>query len=80
MLQLDFFLRTFLQVKKEPSRVPVSHKEFVHSINNQLTLLVARAEMLSMNADPQAAENCRLIKAAALTIGKLVNEFARHRA
>ena len=58
----------------------MSQKQFVHSINNQLTLLVARAEMLSMNADPQAAEECKLIKAAALKIGKLVNEFASHRA
>lgn len=56
----------------------MSQREFVHSINNQLALLVARAEILSMTAaDAQAAEDCKLIKAAALKIGKLVNEFAR---
>jgi hypothetical protein len=67
-------------VKKESSQVSVSHREFVHSINNQLTLLVARAEMLSMTADAQAAEECKLIKAAVLKIGTLVNEFASRRA
>jgi hypothetical protein len=65
-------------VEKEPNPVSVSHREFVHSINNQLALLVARAEILSMTAgDAQAAEDCKQIKAAALKIGKLVNEFAR---
>jgi hypothetical protein len=65
-------------VENDVNRVPESHKEFVHSINNQLALLVARAEILSMTAaDAQAAEDCKLIKAAALKIGKLVNEFAR---
>lgn len=64
-------------MEKETNRVPVSQREFVHSINNQLALLVARAEILSMTADAQAAEDCKLIKAAALKIGRLVNEFAR---
>lgn len=75
-----FSERILFTVEKEPNRVSVSHKEFVHSVNNQLALLVARAEILSMTADPQAAEDCKLIKAAALKIGKLVNEFAAHRA
>jgi hypothetical protein len=58
-------------VKKE-----MSSQELIHSINNQLTILIGRADLLSkaeLNAETQRA--CLELKAAAGNLNRLIREY-----
>jgi len=58
-------------VKKE-----MSSQELIHSINNQLTILIGRADLLSnseVNEETQRA--CLELKAAAGKLNRLIREY-----
>jgi hypothetical protein len=51
----------------------MSSEEVLHCINNQLTVLIYRAELLGATAEhPAHLENCREIQAATRKISSLV--------
>ena len=55
----------------------MSSDEVLHSINNQLTVLMYRAELLGKGKEhPADVENCREIQAAAKKIGTLVRQLS----
>jgi signal transduction histidine kinase len=54
----------------------MSSKELIHSINNQLTVVMGRAELLSrapLNEESQRA--CVEIRAAAGNLNRLIREY-----
>lgn len=54
----------------------MSSQELIHSINNQLTILIGRADLLSkaeLNAETQRA--CLELKAAAGKLNRLIQEY-----
>jgi hypothetical protein len=51
----------------------VSSRELIHSINNQLAVMIVRAEMLAKeNGSEQGMECCQAIKRAASNIHELL--------
>lgn len=59
--------------------VLMSSRELIHSINNELTIVLGRAEMLScapVNEETQRA--CHEIKMAAGKLNQLLREYMRH--
>jgi signal transduction histidine kinase len=57
----------------------MSSKELIHSINNQLTVVMGRAELLSrapLNEETQRA--CTEIKAAAGNLHRLISEYVHN--
>jgi hypothetical protein len=59
-----------------PVRKEMSSQELIHSINNQLTILIGRADLLSkaeLNAETQRA--CLELKAAAGNLSRLIREY-----
>jgi len=56
----------------------MSSRELIHSINNELTIVLGRAEMLScapVNEETQRA--CKEIKTAAGKLNRLLREYMR---
>lgn len=54
----------------------MSSKDLLHSINNQLTLVMAHAEMLArQESSEQTLERCREIKQAASNINRLLQSY-----
>lgn len=54
----------------------MSSRELIHSINNQLTILIGRADLLSqaeVSAETQRA--CLELKAAAGKLNRLIREY-----
>lgn len=54
----------------------MSSQELIHSINNQLTILIGRADLLSkaeVNAEAQRA--CLELKTAAGNLNRLIREY-----
>jgi two-component sensor histidine kinase len=54
----------------------LSPKELFHSVNNQLAVVMAQAEMLAKEGNTeQTLERCREIKRAAANINRLLQAF-----
>jgi hypothetical protein len=55
----------------------MSSEDLIHSINNQLAVVVGKAELLRQAVSNSASqETCLEIKAAAIKINKLMYEYA----
>ncbi len=55
----------------------MSSDEVLHSINNQLTVLMYRAELLGRTTEhPANLESCREIQAAAKKISSLIRQLS----
>jgi hypothetical protein len=58
------------------SAAAMSSKELIHSVNNQLTVVMGQAEMLALEGrSEQDLERCREIKKAASNITRLLKDF-----
>ena len=58
------------------STVSMSSKDLLHSVNNQLTVVMAQAELLARQVkSEQNIERCREIKQAASKINRLLRAF-----
>jgi len=57
----------------------MSHsQQLVHSIRNQLSVVIGRAELLAVaTPDGQTQEHSKAIKAAALKVHDLLRQFAK---
>ncbi|HZU31086.1 MAG TPA: hypothetical protein VFB79_08230 [Candidatus Angelobacter sp.] len=54
----------------------MSSKDLIHSVNNQLAVVMAQAELLAKYASQQDAERCLEIKQAATKINRLLRAFS----
>jgi hypothetical protein len=55
----------------------MSSKDLIHSVNNQLAVVMANAEMLAReNCASPSVERCQEIKQAACKINRLLRDFA----
>jgi hypothetical protein len=55
----------------------MSSEDLIHSINNQLAVVMGKAELLGQVVSNSASkETCLEIKAAAMKINKLMHEYA----
>jgi len=55
----------------------MSSKDLIHSVNNQLAVVMAQAEMLAReNCSAPSLERCQEIKDAASRINSLLRDFA----
>ena len=56
----------------------MSTREIVHTINNQLTIVMGRAALLASNVeDPGIKSRCREIENAVQTISSLLNRMPK---
>lgn len=63
------------KVAKEGAE-PMSTREIVHTINNQLTIVMGRAALMAETAeDPGTRSRCKEIQSAVQTISKLINRM-----
>lgn len=63
------------RVAKEGA-VPMSTREIVHTINNQLTIVMGRAALMAETAeDPGTRSRCKEIQSAVQTISRLINRM-----
>jgi nitrogen-specific signal transduction histidine kinase len=54
--------------------------DLIHSINNQLAIVIGRAQLLGLEVDNHGAQQtCREIQAAASKINKLMYEYVNRR-
>jgi nitrogen-specific signal transduction histidine kinase len=54
----------------------MSARDIVHTINNQLTIVIGKASLLAQSADDQGIKTrCREIETAAQTISSLLNRM-----
>jgi hypothetical protein len=63
-------------ISSKPVKKKMPSEELIHSINNQLTILIGRADLLSkaeVNAEAQRA--CLELKAAAGNLNRLIREY-----
>lgn len=59
------------------STAKTSSQDLFHSVNNQLSIVMAHAEMLAREENSeQTLERCREIKRAAANISRLLQDFA----
>jgi nitrogen-specific signal transduction histidine kinase len=56
----------------------MSSEDLIHSINNQLAVVMGKADLLGQAVSNSASkETCLEIKAAAMKINKLIHEYNR---
>lgn len=55
---------------------PMSTREIVHTINNQLTIVMGRAALMAETAEDQGTRSrCKEIQSAVQTISRLINRM-----
>jgi len=70
--------RKSMQKAAKEGAEPMSTREIVHTINNQLTIVMGRAALMAETAEePETRSRCKEIQSAVQTISRLINRMSQ---